>query len=74
MAKEKGLSEEEFERLKGLNEAYINAKGRVADASLFQKRSLDILDATENALHKLQEELVAKYGEVTIDSQSGLFK
>jgi hypothetical protein len=74
MAKEKGLTEEEFERLKGLNEAYLNAKGRVADTSLFQKRSLDILDATENSLHQLQEELVAKYGEVTIDSQSGLFK
>lgn len=74
MAKEKGLTEEEFERLKGLNEAYLNAKGRVADASLFQKRSLDILDATENSLHQLQEELVGKYGEVTIDSQSGLFK
>jgi len=74
MAKEKGLTEEEFEILRGLNEAYLNAKGRVADASLFQKRSLDILDATENSLHQLQEELVAKYGEVTIDSQSGLFK
>lgn len=74
MAKEKGLTADEFERLKSLNEAYINAKGRVADASLFQKRSVDMLDATENALHKLQEDLVAKYGEVTIDSQSGLFK
>lgn len=71
---EKGLTTEEFDRLKGLNESYITAKNRAADASLFYKRSVDILDATENSLHKLQEELVAKYGEVSIDSQTGLFK
>jgi uncharacterized protein YnzC (UPF0291/DUF896 family) len=72
--KSKGLTEEEFNKLKGLNEAYITAKSRVGDAALFHKRSVDILDATERNLQNLQDELVAKYGEVSIDATNGMFK
>jgi uncharacterized protein YnzC (UPF0291/DUF896 family) len=72
--KSKGLSEEEFSKLKSLNEAYITAKHRVADASLFQKRSVDVLDVTERNLQNFQDELVAKYGEVSIDATNGMFK
>lgn len=72
--KAKGLTEEEFNKLKGLNEAYITAKNRVADASLFFKRSADILDVTERNLQQLQDELVGKYGEVSIDAATGEFK
>jgi uncharacterized protein YnzC (UPF0291/DUF896 family) len=76
MAKEKakGLTEEEFERLRGLNEAYVTAKNRVGDAALFYKRSVDVLDVTENNLQLLQQELVSKYGEVSIDASNGIFK
>ena len=76
MAKEKakGLTEDEFERLKGLNEAYVTAKSRVGDAALFYKRSVDVLDVTENNLQLLQQELVSKYGEVSIDASNGVFK
>ncbi len=74
MEKAKGLTEEEFQRLKSLNEAYVTAKNRVGDAALFHKRSVDVLDVTENNLQRLQDELVSKYGEVSIDASSGLFK
>jgi hypothetical protein len=76
MEKEKstGLTEQEFNSLKGLNEAYITAKNRVGDAALFYKRSVDVLDVTENNLQKLQDELVSKYGEVSIDTTTGKFK
>ena len=74
MAKAKGLSEEEFARLKSLNEAYMTAKNRSADASLFFKRSVDILDVTEQNLQNIQDELVQKYGEVSIDASTGQFK
>lgn len=72
--KAKGLTEEEFERLRGLNEAYVTAKNRVGDAALFYKRSVDVLDVTENNLQLLQQELVSKYGEVSIDASNGTFK
>lgn len=72
--KAKGLTEEEFNKLRGLNEAYITAKNRVADAALFFKRSTDILDVTERNLQQLQDELVGKYGEVSIDAATGEFK
>jgi uncharacterized protein YnzC (UPF0291/DUF896 family) len=72
--KAKGLTEDEFNRLKGLNEAYITAKNRAADSALFYKRSVDMLDVTERNLHQLQDELVGKYGEVSIDSLTGEFK
>lgn len=72
--KAKGLTEEEFERLRGLNEAYVTAKNRVGDAALFYKRSVDVLDVTENNLQILQQELVSKYGEVSIDASNGTFK
>jgi len=72
--KAKGLTEEEFERLRGLNEAYVTAKNRVGDAALFYKRSVDVLDVTENNLQLLQQELVSKYGEVSIDASNGIFK
>lgn len=76
MAKEKakGLTEEEFNKLRGLNEAFITAKNRVGDAALFYKRSVEVLDVTETNLQKLQEELVSKYGEVSIDASNGIFK
>lgn len=70
----KGLTEEEFNKLKGANEAYVTAKNRVADAALFHKRSVDVLDVTENNLRMYQDELVGKYGEVTIDATDGSFK
>ncbi len=72
--KAKGLTEEEFNKLKGANESYVTAKSRVGDAALFYKRSVDILDATERNLQNLQDELVAKYGEVSIDATNGMFK
>jgi len=72
--KAKGLTEEEFERLRGLNESYVTAKNRVGDAALFYKRSVDVLDVTENNLQLLQQELVSKYGEVSIDASNGTFK
>ncbi len=72
--KAKGLTEEEFNKLKGLNEAYITAKNRASDAALFFKRSTDILDVTEQNLQRLQDELVGKYGEVSIDATNGMFK
>ena len=76
MAKEKakGLTEEEFNKLKSANESYVTAKSRVGDAALFYKRSVDILDATERNLQNLQDELVSKYGEVSIDATNGMFK
>jgi hypothetical protein len=70
----KGLTEQEFSDLKAMNESFITAKNRLGDAALFYKRSMDILDATENALRKMQDDLVVKYGEVTIDGNTGLFK
>jgi uncharacterized protein YnzC (UPF0291/DUF896 family) len=72
--KAKGLTEEETNKLKGLNEAFVTAKNRVGDAALFYKRSVDVLDVTENNLQRLQEELVGKYGEVSIDATTGEFK
>lgn len=70
----KGLTEEEFNKLRSLNEGFITAKNRVADAALFHKRSVDVLDVTENNLRMYQDELVGKYGEVTIDATDGSFK
>jgi|Laugresu1bdmlbsd_1035121.scaffolds.fasta_scaffold21072_4 hypothetical protein len=70
----KGLTEQEFANLKSANEAFITAKNRVGDAALFYKRSVDILDASENNLRDMQDQLVAKYGEVTIDTNTGEFK
>lgn len=72
--KAKGLTEEEFNKLKGMNEAYVTAKNRAADAALFFKRSADVLDVTERNLQQLQDELVSKYGEVSIDANTGEFK
>lgn len=72
--KEKGLTVEEFNKLKSLNEAFITAKNRVGDAALFHKRSVDVLDITENNMRNYQDELVQKYGEVTIDATDGSFK
>lgn len=76
MAKEKakGLTEEEFNKLKNANESYLTAKSRVGDAALFYKRSVDILDTNERHMQTLQDELVAKYGEVSIDATDGTFK
>jgi len=70
----KGLTEKEFDTLKNLNEAFLTAKGRIGDAALFYKRSVDVLDATENNLRQFQDELVAKYGEITIDASTGEFR
>lgn len=72
--KAKGLTEEEFNKLRALNDAYITAKNRAADAALFYKRSTDILDVTENNIRNYQDELVGKYGEVSIDATTGEFK
>ena len=52
----------------------MTAKNRAADASLFLKRSVDILDVTEQNLQNIQDELVQKYGEVSIDASTGEFK
>jgi hypothetical protein len=72
--KAKGLTEEEFNKLRSLNEGFVTAKNRVGDAALFYKRSVDVLDVTENNIRNYQEELVRKYGEVTIDATDGSFK
>ena len=72
--KAKGLTEEEFNKLRSLNEGFVTAKNLVGDAALFYKRSVDVLDVTENNIRNYQEELVRKYGEVTIDATDGSFK
>lgn len=74
MSKEKGLKEEEFNKLRSLNEAFVTAKNRAGDAALFLKRSTDVLDVTENNLRNYQDELVSIYGEVTIDGSDGSFR
>ena len=71
----KGITKEELEDLKGLNQSYVQIRGRVADAALFQKRAVDALDHVESRLEDFQNALAKKYGEdKKIDMTTGEFK
>jgi len=71
----KGVTKEELEEVRTLNQHYATIKGRVADAALIYKRSVDMLDSMENKLSDMQNTLAKKYGEgKQIDLSTGKFK
>lgn len=67
----KKIEQSELDTLRTLNRSATSLKIKVADLEFSKKIVLEELDSVARDLAKYQEELVSKYGDITINLQSG---
>ena len=68
------ITPEELTELTAVNEDYRTLKYRVADLHMALQRSTRDLDQKATELANVEGKIVAKYGDVTIDMQTGEIK
>lgn len=68
------ITPEELEEFNSVNNDYRNLKFRVADLHVALHRSTQELSQKATELAELEGKMAAKYGEVTIDMQTGEYK
>jgi hypothetical protein len=67
----KKIEQSELDTLKTFNKSVTSLKFKIADIEFSKKILLEELDLSGRNLAKYQEELTAKYGDITVNLHTG---